>query len=138
MNNYGTSHDKKQKIQHVTNVMRDNIKDVVERDTRLNEIEHTAVNLSKRFPFNLELWPFFSSAAAADSFKTMSKSTEAKYRWEKIKYSNVFKLKQSARQKGPISQIKNADEFPLNKLLYSVIVAVSVLLLLYIMLWWIN
>lgn len=48
MKNYGTE-EKKRKVEHVTNVMRENIKNVAERDTRLNEIEETAVNLSKLF-----------------------------------------------------------------------------------------
>ena len=40
-------------------------------------------------------------AEAADNFQTMSKSVAAKYRWEKLKYSNLFKNKQKVTIEKP-------------------------------------
>ena len=103
MKDYGTNKERNAEIEAVSKVMRENVNEVMKRGENLENMKETAVNLCKFLGFfSPVLLPLL--AEAADNFQTMSKSVAAKYRWEKLKYSNLFKNKQTFTTSLPQSE----------------------------------
>merc|ERR1712212_834647 len=70
--NYGTvKKPKKEEVDAVIDIMKDNVEQVINRNEKINETENLAASLEH----------------GASMFETTSKKVEKKYYWENIKYS---------------------------------------------------
>merc|ERR1712212_80003 len=75
--NYGTvKKPKKEEVDAVIDVMKDNVEQVINRNEKINETENLASSLEH----------------GASMFETTSKKVEKKYYWENIKYSILIIL----------------------------------------------